>query len=171
VKNGLETEMGAQNNHKIANLALQGGGSHGAFAWGVLDRLLDEERLSIEGITATSFGAVNAVALAYGFSIGGRKGAKDFLQHFWKRTSTVPAFQVLQPILIDKMRGDFGLDHSPGFLWFEALCQILSPYQFNPFDYNPLKNLLEDMVDFDRLRTRPAVKLYLCATNVRTGKL
>ena len=156
---------------KTANLALQGGGSHGAFAWGVLDRLLEERRLSIEGITATSAGALNAVAFAYGLSVGGREGAKDLLNVFWKRISSIAASQMLRPTAIDKLYGNFGLDNSPSFRLIEVLCQFLSPYQFNPFDYNPLRNLVEDLVDFDRLRKRPAIKLFLCATNVRTGKL
>ena len=163
--------MGAENNHKIVNLALQGGGSHGAFTWGVLDRLLEEDRLSIDGITATSAGAINAVALAYGLSVGGREGAKDVLQLVWKRMPSISAFQMLQPTLFDKMSGNFGLDNSPGFWLFEQFSQILSPYQLNPFDYNPLRNLLEEIIDFDRLRKLPAVRLFLCATNVRTGKL
>jgi NTE family protein len=163
--------MGAENTHKIVNLALQGGGSHGAFTWGVLDRLLEEERLSIDGITATSAGAINAVALAYGLSVGGREGAKHILQLIWKRMPSISAFQMLQPTLFDKMSGNFGLDNSPSFWFFQQFCQILSPYQLNPFDHNPLRNLLEEIVDFDQLRKRPAVKLFLCATNVRTGKL
>jgi NTE family protein len=164
----METE---KNHQKTANLALQGGGSHGAFAWGVLDRLLEESRLSIEGITATSAGALNAVALAYGLSVGGREGAKDVLKSFWRRISGIADSQMLRPTVLDKLYGNFGLDNSPCFRWIELLCQISSPYQFNPFDYNPLRNLVEDLVDFDWLRKQLAIKLFLCATNVRTGKL
>jgi NTE family protein len=163
--------MQMDNGQKIVNLALQGGGSHGAFTWGVLDRLLEEERLSIEGITATSAGAINAVTMAYGLSIGGREGAKKALERLWKRLSSTATSSILQPSLFDKLYGKFGLDHSPGYVLFNTFCEFFSPYQFNPFNYDPLKSLLEGLVDFECLRQQPAVKLFLCATNVRTGKL
>jgi NTE family protein len=156
---------------KVVNLALQGGGSHGAFTWGVLDRLLEEKQLIIEGITATSAGAVNAVLLAYGLATGGNEEARDTLRHFWQRMSTAASLGVLQSSLIDRMSGNFGLEHSPGYILMGALSYFASPYQFNPLNYNPLKTLLEEFVDFARLRERPAVKLFVCATNARTGKL
>ena len=162
--------MRADSGQKIVNLALQGGGSHGAFAWGVLDRLLEEERLAIEGITATSAGAVNAVALAYGLSTGGREEAKKALEFLWKRISNI-ASNMLTPSLFDYLYGSFGLDHSPSYIVLNTLSEFFSPYQLNPFNYSPLKNLLEEMVDFERLRKQAAVKLFLCATNVRTSKL
>src|ERR1700728_3899348 len=96
---------------KAVNLALQGGGSHGAFTWGVLDRLLEEERLSFEGITASSAGAVNAVVLAHGFTAAGREGARSALRLFWKRISETTSHGLMQPSLFDKMSGKFGLDH------------------------------------------------------------
>jgi NTE family protein len=161
---------GKTGREKVVNLALQGGGSHGAFTWGVLDRLLEEKRLTIEGITATSAGAVNAVLVAHGLATGGNEEARSALRNFWQRISAAASHGVFQPSLIDKMNGNFGLEHSPGYLLMGALSCFASPYQLNPFDYNPLKNLLEEIVDFARLREQPVVKLFLCATNARTGK-
>jgi NTE family protein len=156
---------------KVINLGLQGGGSHGAFTWGVLDRLLEEERLSFEGITASSAGAVNATVLGYGLTVGGRAGARDTLRAFWKRMSDVASHGMLQPSLVDRMTGKFGLENSPGYLLFDVMSYFTSPYIYNPLNYNPLRNVLNEIVDFERLRRESAVKLFLCATNVRTGKV
>jgi NTE family protein len=140
---------------KTVNLALQGGGAHGAFAWGVVDRLLEDERISIEGISATSAGAMNAVVMTYGLMLGGREGARRILTEFWHGVSKASAWRPLQPV----------------FMVFDMMTRLLSPYQFNPLNYNPLRNLLEKTVDFERLRGENVVKLFLCATNVRTGKV
>ena len=156
---------------KVINLGLQGGGSHGAFTWGVLDRLLEEERLSFEGVTASSAGAVNAVVLAYGLTVGGHSGARDRLRAFWKRMSDVTSHGMMQPSLVDKMTGKFGLEHSPGYLFMDAVSYFTSPYFYNPLNFNPLRNVLDETVDFERLRRESVVKLFLCATNVRTGKV
>ena len=155
--------MSARDASKTVNLALQGGGSHGAFTWGVLDRLLDDERLSFEGICATSAGAVNAAVMAHGMTTGGRAGAKDALATFWRRVSDAAAFSPLQQTPFSRMmRSD---------LWFDMMTRLLSPYQFNPLNYNPLRQVLERSVDFERLRRESVIKLFLCATNVRTGKV
>jgi NTE family protein len=156
---------------KLVNLALQGVGSHGAFTWGVLDRLLEEERLAFDGISATSAGAVNAVVLAYGLAVGGREGAKKALDRYWRRLSELASGSIFQPSFIDKFYGNFGLDHSPGYLFTDTLSQVFSPYQLNPLNYNPFKKLLEEIIDFGVLRRQQAVKLFLCATNVRSGKV
>ncbi len=156
---------------KAVNLALQGGGAHGAFTWGVLDRLLEEDRLIVDGITATSAGSINAVVLAYGLAVGGREGAKKALALFWRRMSAIMTSSIVQPSMLDKMSGNFGLDYSPGYHLINVLCQFLSPYQLNPFNLNPLKDLIEEIVDFDRVRQQTAVKLFLCATNVRKCKV
>ena len=140
---------------KTVNLALQGGGAHGAFAWGVVDRLLEDGRISFEGISATSAGAVNAVVMAYGLMTGGREGARLLLEKFWRGVSEAAGWRPLQP----------------AFVAFDMMTRLLSPYQFNPLNYNPLRNLLEKTVDFERLRGENVVKLFLCATNVRTGKV
>jgi NTE family protein len=156
---------------KVVNLGLQGGGSHGAFTWGVLDRLLEEKRLTFEGITASSAGAVNAVVLAHGLTVGGRDEARNALRAFWKKMSEATSHGLMQPSLLDKLSGKFGLDHSPGYIFMDAVSYFTSPYFYNPMNYDPLRNVLAGIVDFDRLRRQPAVKLFLCATNVRTGKV
>src|ERR1700752_4216865 len=98
---------------KVVNLALQGGGAHGAFAWGVLDKLLEDGRLDIEGISATSAGAMNATVLAYGFAAGGREGARAALAAFWRRIATAASTSPLQPSLLDRMAGSHRLDFNP----------------------------------------------------------
>ena len=154
------------------NLALQGGGAHGAFTWGVLDRLLEEERIDFEGISATSAGAMNACVFAYGMTLGGREGAKSALANFWRRISHAAAFSPLQPTPIEKLMGLRNLEFSPAFLYFDLLTRLLSPYQFNPLNLNPLRRVLLQSVDFESLRrSRCKVKLFLSATNVRTGKI
>ncbi len=156
---------------KVVNLALQGGGSHGAFTWGVLDRLLEEDRLSFEGITATSSGAVNAVVLADGLAAGGRAGARDALRLYWRKVSTLSSRGVFSPSVIDKANPNFGLEHSLGFLFIEPLTYFASPYQMNPFNYNPIKDLLAEAINFERVRQQQAVKLFVCATDVQTAKV
>jgi NTE family protein len=167
-----EIEARAQRaGQKQVNLALQGVGSHGAFTWGVLDRLLEDERLTFEGISATSAGAVNAVVLAHGLTVGGREGAKTALDRYWRRMSAMASAGIFQASAFDKSSGMFGLDRSPAYLVVDTLSQFLSPYLLNPFNYNPFKTLLDEIVDFELLRRQSAVKLFLCATNVRTGKV
>ncbi len=157
---------------KSINLALQGGGAHGAFTWGVLDRLVEEEKLGFDGISATSAGAMNAAVFAYGLSEGGREGAKKALANFWRRVSHAAAFSPLQPTALDRLFGNKALEWSPSFMLFDMLTRVLSPYQFNPLNYNPLRDIVADCVDFEKLRmTCCPVKLFLSATNVRTGKV
>ncbi len=157
---------------KQINLALQGGGAHGAFTWGVLDRLVEDERIGFDGISATSAGAMNAAVFAYGLSQGGRDGAKKALTNFWRRVSHAAAFGPLQPTALDRLFGNKSLENSPAFLFFDMLSRVLSPYQFNPLNYNPLRDVLAECVDFEKLRmTCCPVKLFLSATNVRTGKV
>jgi NTE family protein len=156
---------------KTINLALQGGGAHGAFTWGVLDRLLEDEAVDFEGITATSAGAANAAVLAYGMAVGGRSGARKALKDFWLRVSHAALASPLQPSLYDKLTHNHGLDHSPAHLYLDFLTRILSPYQLNPLNINPLRQVLEQVVDFELLRRKSRIKLFLSATNVRTGKV
>jgi NTE family protein len=160
-------EPAATAGKKVVNLALQGGGSHGAFTWGVLDRLLEEKRLKFEGITATSAGAVNAVVLADGLAAGGREGARDALRLYWQKVSEISSRGIFKT---DKANSDFGLENSPGFLFVESLTFFASPYQMNPFNYNPVKDLLAETINFERVRQQRAVKLFICATNVQTAK-
>ena len=156
---------------KTVNLALQGGGAHGAFAWGVLDRLLEDERISFEGISATSAGAANATVLAYGMAIGGREGARKALRTFWRRVARSAAFSPIQPSPWDRLTHNHALDNSPAYLVLDVLTRLFSPYQLNPLNFNPLRSVLQDVVDFERLRQDCPVKLFLSATNVRTGKV
>jgi NTE family protein len=137
---------------KRVNLALQGGSTHGAFTWGVLDRLLEEPRIELEGVSATSAGAMNAAVMAHGLTTGGRKGAREALEEFWLGVARISA-----PL------GALQL--------FELVSRFLSPYQLNPLNYNPLRQLIQRVIDFERLRQDSAIKLFLSATNVRTGKI
>jgi len=156
---------------KILNLALQGGGSHGAFTWGAIDRLLDDERIGFDGVTATSAGGVNAVLLADGLARGGRAGAKELMHTFWKKMSDTTSTSIIAPSFLDKMNPNFGLEHSPGYVMVDMISRFMSPYQLNPFDMNPMRDLLNEVVDFERVRTQQVIKVFLCATNVRTGKV
>ena len=160
------------NRARTINLALQGGGSHGAFTWGVLDRLLEEKDLGFEGVSATSAGAMNAAVFAYGLAIGGREGARKALAGYWKRVSDAASLGPLQPSPFDRMLGDHMLNWSPAFSLMGFVTRVLSPYEFNPADYNPLRDIVEQSIDFDvLLHPDCPVKLFLSATNVRTGKV
>src|SRR5579859_2936705 len=165
-------EGALSNQVRTINLALQGGGAHGAFTWGVLDRLLDEKDLAFEGLSATSAGAMNAAAFAYGLAVGGRQGARQALEGYWKRVSDAARLGPLQPHAIDRMLGDHRLTWSPIFSVIDFVTRVLSPYQFNPANYNPLRDVVEQSIDFEVLK-RPdcPVKLFLSATNVRSGKV
>jgi len=157
---------------KPLNLALQGGGAHGAFTWGVLDRLLEDERIGIDGISATSAGAMNATVLASGIATGGRGGAKKALSEFWRRISHAALTSSLRPTLLEHLLGNHSMVQSAGFVFFELMTRLFSPYEFNPLNRNPLRQILLDSIDFAALGpTSCPIKLYLAATNVRTGKI
>jgi NTE family protein len=161
----------ARADRKVVNLALQGGGAHGAFTWGVLDRLVEDERIAFEGLSATSAGAANAVVLAHGLAEGGPDGARAALRDFWERVSHAARFSPLQPSILDRLMGNHDLPSSPAHLLLDMLSRVLSPYQLNPLNLNPLRKVLTDVVDFERLRRDLPVKLFLSATNVRSGKV
>jgi NTE family protein len=157
---------------KSVNLALQGGGAHGAFTWGVLDRLLEDDRIAFDGISATSAGAMNATVLAYGFAVGGRDGARKTLTEFWRRISQAGSTSVLQPSPIDRLFGNHSLSFSPAFVALDMMTRLMSPYDFNPLNFNPLRQVLEQTVDFEVLaKAQCPVKLFISATNVHTGKV
>ncbi len=156
---------------KFVNLALQGGGAHGAFAWGVLDRLLEEGALGFEGISATSAGAMNAAVLTYGLHRGGPDGARAALADFWQQIARAASFGPMQPSFIDRLLHNHELTYTPAFMTLDLMTRLFSPYELNPANYNPLRDILESSVDFDRLRDCRAVRLFLSATNVRTGKV
>lgn len=155
---------------KMIELALQGGGSHGAFTWGVLDYLLSDDRVCIEGICGTSAGAMNAVVLADGLDRGGKEGAREALESFWFSISKAALFSPFQRTPLDRMLGRWTLDASPGFITFDLLSRLVSPYEANPFNFNPLHLQLSALVDFDHVRKAEGIKLFVAATNVRTGK-
>jgi len=151
------------------DLALQGGGSHGAFTWGVLDRLLEESWLQIAGISGTSAGAMNAAVLVDGWASGGREGARAALDTYWKRVSRAAAFSPLQRTPFDRLTGRWTLDWSPVFITMDLMSRIFSPYDLNPRGFNPLRDILAESIDFARLARSP-IKLFITATNVRTGR-
>ena len=155
---------------KTIELALQGGGSHGALTWGVLDRLLDEDDIQIEGISGTSAGAMNAVVLADGFEEGGRRGAQISLEKFWKSVSDGAKNSPFQRDIWSRINGTWSLDNSPSYLFFDHLSRVLSPYELNPLNLNPLRDLIEKQIDFKRVNRCKAIKLFVTATNVRTGR-
>src|SRR5580700_7082865 len=153
----------------LIDLALQGGGSHGAFTWGVLDRLLEEPRLHIAGISGTSAGAMNAAVLADGWTQGGADGARAALDKYWQRVSRAAAFSPLQRSPLDRLMGRWTLDASPAYIAMDLMSRVLSPYDLNPLGLNPLRKILAESIDFDRLGRSP-IKLFITATSVRTGR-
>ena len=156
---------------KRVNLALQGGGAHGAFTWGVLERLMNDGRIFIDGISGTSAGAMNAIVFTDGFLRGRQKGAIDALHTFWGRVSE----GALVPMAIAKALAPahqhWNMDNTPGFQMLDAVTRMFSPYQLNPLDIHPLRDILVELVDFEGLRERADIKLFVAATNVRTCKL
>ncbi len=155
---------------KPVNLALQGGGAHGAFTWGVLDHLLEEGRLTVEGISGTSAGAVNAVMLADGLKRGGPDEARKRLADFWRAASLGGDLPPLQRAVTDRLFSLLPNQDSPSLDWLHAWSKYLSPYDVNPLNINPLKDMIERFVDFDGLRADNRV-IYIAATNVQTGRL
>jgi len=153
----------------LIDLALQGGGSHGAFTWGVLDRLLEENWLRIAAISGTSAGAMNAAVLVNGWTQGGAEGARDALANYWQRVSRAATFSPLQRSPLDRLMGRWTLDTSPSYVAMDLMSRLLSPYDLNPTGFNPLRNILEESIDFERLSASP-IKLFVTATNVRTGR-
>jgi NTE family protein len=158
-------------NRKKINLALQGGGAHGAFTWGVLDHLLEDGRLAIEGISGASAGALNAVMLADGLARGGPEEARKRLAEFWQGASVDGNLPRVQRAVIDRLFSFFPFEGSPVQAWLDAMAQFVSPYDFNPLNINPLKDLIEKFVDFDAVHRCTTHQLFISATNVETGRL
>lgn len=152
-------------------LALQGGGAHGGFTWGVLDRLLEDERIAIEALSGCSAGAMNAAVVADGMVAGGRQGARDALAAFWRSVATAGIMSPFQRTPLQILTGEWGLDGSPGYLMMDLLNRVASPYALNPMGYNPLRDLIADLVDFERVRACESLRLFLSATNVETGRV
>jgi len=158
---------------KTVNLALQGGGSHGAYTWGVLDALAEDTRIEISAISGASAGTMNAVVFASGMDEGGREGAREKLEKFWLSVSSEGTLAPFERKWVDKALSAWG-GFWPGSRWIdawtEAVSGFLSPYEFNPFNINPVRAHLAAAVDFERLRASDALKLFVAATNVRTGR-
>ena len=163
------------------NLALQGGGSHGAFTWGVLDALLEDGRVTLEGISGTSAGAMNAVALAHGFAQAHRKlkadpreAAREALASFWDGIVQMGALSEAQRAPFELLFGHGGANNSSAAVWANAMASFwsnaVSPYQSNPFDINPLRKFLLSQIDFDGLARYTTLKVFVVATRVSTGK-
>jgi NTE family protein len=158
---------------KTINLALQGGGAHGAFAWGVLDRLLEDGRIRFEGISGTSAGSMNAVVLVDGLRKGGNDGAREALETFWQAVSDAgQRYSLVRSMPWDRLRDNhWNSDDSLTFQAFKAMTNAFSPYQLNPTNFNPLKDILNEQVDFAALNRHEKQKLFLSATNVQTGSV
>ncbi|MGI9388175.1 MAG: patatin-like phospholipase family protein, partial [Methyloligellaceae bacterium] len=142
-----------------------------AFTWGVLDRLLEDERIHIEAISGTSAGAMNAVVVADGLMRNGTEGARQCLHNFWKQVSDAARFSPIQRTPMDVFMGNWSLDSSPGFLLSEAFNRVASPYEMNPWKVNPLQDILNEVVDFDLVRSCNKTKVFVSATNVETGRV
>jgi NTE family protein len=153
----------------LIDLALQGGGSHGAFTWGVLDRLLEEPWLKIDAISGTSAGAMNAAVLVSGWMQGGAESARAALDAYWGRVAKAAKFSPLQRSPLDRLMNRWTLDTSPAYVAMDLMSRVLSPYDLNPFGLNPLSGLLSESVDFAHLE-EASIKLFITATNVRTGR-
>jgi len=156
---------------KRIKLALQGGGSHGAFTWGALDRLLQDDRIEIEAIVGTSAGAMNTALLADGLAAGGPDLARRMLRQFWERTAELAAASPMQPSPIDRLSSPGSMAFSPGWRVADVMLKLFSPYQINPLNHNPLREVLEEVVDFPRLRAAAGPAAFVCATNVLNGRL
>jgi NTE family protein len=161
--------VGTERPKQLIDLALQGGGAHGAFTWGVLDRLLEESWLTIEAISGTSAGAMNAAVMAAALGKAGSAGARQALEAFWRRVSEAASFSPLRRSPIDVLLGRWSLDHSPSYLAFDLMARVFSPYDLAFGGVNPLASLLGQSIDFACLSTAP-IKLFITATNVRTGR-
>lgn len=159
--------------HRMAQkpvaLALQGGGVHGAYTWGVLDRILEDGVLQIEAVSGTSAGALNAAALASGLAEGGGTRARERLQELWEGIAAIGNLSPFRPGPLDSLTAPWNSDWAPGTFALEFLTKMLSPYQLNPFAINPLRQLIARIVDFERLKASP-IKLFVSATNLRTGR-
>lgn len=150
----------------VLNLALQGGGAHGAFTWGVLDALLEDGGFDFDGVSGTSAGAMNAVMLAHGLLQGGREGAREALGSFWEAVAGRAPFDFTST----STNGDTAA-LSPATRMMLHWARYFSPHQLNPFDINPLRDILEGQIDFARLRLESPLKLFVAATHANTGKL
>ena len=156
---------------KRINLALQGGGSHGAFTWGVLDALIEDGRLAIAAVSGTSAGAINAAILLQGWAKGGPDGARKALADFWNELGTMAVASPIRRTPLDQLQGNWNLDSSPAALWADVIQRTLSPWQRNPLNFDPLRDLLRRHFDAEAVRDCKEIKAFVAATNVETGKV
>ena len=156
---------------KRVNLALQGGGAHGAFTWGVLEHLLSDDRLVIEGVSGTSSGAMNAIMLTDGLARGGRPEAQKRLTDFWRSVSSTGDLPPMQRAVVERLLSFTPVEGSPVQAWFDLMSRYFSPYDFNPLNINPLKDLVERFVDFKAVQSFADIQLFISATNVQTGRV
>ncbi|MDR1910575.1 MAG: patatin-like phospholipase family protein [Holosporales bacterium] len=156
---------------KAISIAMQGGGAHGAFTWGVLDRLLEDGRFIIEGITGASAGAMNAAGTIQGLLEGGNEGARRVLRSYWTALIESGKTSALKPGPVDQMLNKFTMQNTPAFIMFDLMLKFLSPYQYNPMGLDPLKDLIMKVFDFEKIRKNKEYKLFMSATHVYTGKI
>jgi len=155
---------------KTISVALQGGGTYGAFGWGVLDRLLQEDDLVIDALSGSSAGAINAVVLADGYARGGGpEGARKALDKFWRALGTTATLSPLQRTPLDRLAPTFTMAYSPAYHLLELAGAMAGPVREGPVSFNPLRNFLSATIDFERVRDCDALQLFIAATNVRTG--
>jgi NTE family protein len=165
----MSAQPNASRETVLIDLALQGGGSHGAFTWGVLDRLLEEPWLKVEAISGTSAGAMNAAVMVSGYLQDGADGARKALNAYWERVAASARFSPIQRSMLDRLMNRWSLDTSPGYLIMDLMSRVVSPYDLNPFAHNPIRSILEESIDFTHLSEAP-IKLFITATNVHTGR-
>ena len=167
----MTTDARHHKGRKRVNLALHGGGAHGAFTWGVLERLVSDGRIFIDGLSGTSAGAMNAVVFTDGFVRGRQARAAAALKEFWSRVSAGALVPMAMTNAMAPLHASWNMDDTPGYQMLDAVTRMFSPYQLNPLDLHPLRDILNALVDFDALRCHPKIKLFVAATNVRTCKL
>lgn len=171
VKGLIPTYFNGNKNIRMVNVALQGGGAHGAFAWGVLDKFIEDGRIEIEGVSGTSAGSMNAVVYAYG-KLKGNDGAREALHNFWKAISDAgQKYSPVKRMPWDQFMSGWSMENSLASEAFKLITGTFSPYQLNPLNFNPLRDVLEAQVDFEELERESKTKLFLSTTNVRTGKV
>ena len=151
---------------KTVSVALQGGGAHGAFTWGVLDALLEDGRLSIEAITGASAGAINAVVMVEGWLEDGIDGARSQLETYWRRVSMDVSLSLARRGLLSRTLGSWSNQR-----WMKVIAHSLSPYETNPLNINPVRDAIDALIDFDRVRACTDVDIFISATNVWTGRV
>lgn len=171
VKRNIRVSCMSSGTKRAINLALQGGGSHGAFTWGVIDRLLEEDWLEIAAITGASAGAVNTVALASGLATGGRDGARRTLDALWSRIGDLGNWSLFRRSPLDRLHDRWDLQYSPAFMAYDMLSRLVPPSLLNPLNVNPLRDILDDLIDWTAVHRCAAPKLFVSATNVRSGHI